>query len=153
MATRPQDRYASACALAEDIERWMADEPVSARPEPLADRARRWMRRRRTGVTAAAAALGGARHRPASGLAGQARANSKLKEANGQIQARFDLALEAIKTFHSGVGEEILLTNDNLKPVRDRLLKEAAEFYQRLGGQLSGQADRGSRRALGQAYT
>ena len=47
----------------------------------------------------------------------------------------------------------MLLKNDNLKPVRDRLLKDAAEFYQRLGGQLSGQADRGSRRALGQAYS
>ena len=37
--------------------------------------------------------------------------------------------------------------------MRDRLLKDAAGFYQRLGDQLSGQADRGSRRALGQAYT
>jgi eukaryotic-like serine/threonine-protein kinase len=31
MATRPDDRYATARALTDDIERWMADEPVSAR--------------------------------------------------------------------------------------------------------------------------
>jgi serine/threonine-protein kinase len=153
MALKPEDRYASPRALAEDIERWMADEPVTARPEPWAERARRWMRRRRTAVTAAAAALVVATIGLASVLAVQARANGKLKEAYGQIQARFDLALEVIKTFHTGVSEDVLLKNDNLKPVRDRLLKDAAGFYQRLGEKLSGQADRGSRRALGQAYT
>ena len=30
MATKPEDRYASCRALAEDVERWMADEPVTA---------------------------------------------------------------------------------------------------------------------------
>jgi hypothetical protein len=33
MALRPEDRYASPRLLAEDLERWMADEPVS-RPGP-----------------------------------------------------------------------------------------------------------------------
>ena len=56
MATRPEDRYASCRALADDIERWMADEPVTARRSPLAEQARRWMRRRRTLVTAMAVA-------------------------------------------------------------------------------------------------
>src|SRR5262249_6800919 len=51
------DRYPSARALAEDVERWMADEPVSAWREPLSVRARRWARRNRTAVTAAAAAM------------------------------------------------------------------------------------------------
>ena len=36
MALRPEDRYASAQALAEEVERWLADEPVSAWREPLA---------------------------------------------------------------------------------------------------------------------
>ena len=42
MAARPEDRYASCRALAEDIELWMADEPVTAWREPWARRARRW---------------------------------------------------------------------------------------------------------------
>ena len=123
MATMPEGRYATPRALADDIERWMADEPVSARREPFGERARRWMRRRRTAVTAAAAALIVATIGLASILAVQARANGQLKEANRQIQARFDLALEAIRTFHTGVSEDVLLENDNLKPVRDRLLR------------------------------
>ncbi len=57
MAPRPVDRYPTARALADDIERWMADEPVSACREPLARRVRRWVRRRLPLVTAATAAL------------------------------------------------------------------------------------------------
>ena len=35
MAPQPEDRYATRRALADDVERWMADEPVSAWREPL----------------------------------------------------------------------------------------------------------------------
>jgi serine/threonine-protein kinase len=173
MATDPARRYESPRQLTDDIEHWLADEPVSAWPDPLAEQVRRWMRRRRTLMTAAAAALVAATIGLAAVLVVQAKANSALNKANGllaesvlrekkantdlaaaasQIQERFDLALEAIKTFHTGVAEDALLKNDNLQPVRDRLLKGAAEFYKRLGDKLSGQSDRGSRRALGQAY-
>ena len=36
MATRPEDRYATALELAADVKRWLADEPVTAWREPLA---------------------------------------------------------------------------------------------------------------------
>ena len=61
MALRPEDRYATPLALAEDVERWIADEPVSAYREPWSRRAGRWRRRHRTAVavaTVAAALLG-----------------------------------------------------------------------------------------------
>lgn len=48
MSIRPEDRYQSALALSEDIEHWLADEPVSAEPEPLGERTQRWIRRHRT---------------------------------------------------------------------------------------------------------
>jgi serine/threonine protein kinase len=57
MALKPVDRYATPRALAEDLERWMADEPVTAWPEPLTRRIRRWARHNRTIVTAAAVLL------------------------------------------------------------------------------------------------
>jgi tetratricopeptide (TPR) repeat protein len=56
MALRPQDRYATAKALAEDIEHWLADEPVSCWREPWRLRLRRWGRRHRGMVSALAAA-------------------------------------------------------------------------------------------------
>src|SRR5262249_26648626 len=57
MAPRPADRYGSCRALAEDIERWLADEPVSAYREPAPARLGRWGRRHRPLVTGLAATL------------------------------------------------------------------------------------------------
>ena len=57
MARRPKDRYDSPRALADDIEHWLADEPVSAWPEPVIVKAGRWVRRHKAPVSGAAAAL------------------------------------------------------------------------------------------------
>jgi serine/threonine protein kinase/Tfp pilus assembly protein PilF len=57
MALKPADRYASARALADDIEHWLADEPVSAWPEPLTMTAGRWMRRHKAIASGTAAAV------------------------------------------------------------------------------------------------
>jgi tetratricopeptide (TPR) repeat protein len=57
MALRPADRYASPRALADDLERWLADKPVSAWPEPILVRAKRWARQHQTLVTSSAASL------------------------------------------------------------------------------------------------
>ncbi|MGC8638955.1 MAG: SUMF1/EgtB/PvdO family nonheme iron enzyme [Isosphaeraceae bacterium] len=57
MAFRPEDRYGSPRALARDLELWLADEPVSAWPEPPSIKLRRWVDRRRTLVSSTAAAL------------------------------------------------------------------------------------------------
>ena len=57
MNLRPDDRYASAIALASDVEHWLADEPVTAYPEPWLVRTDRWVRRHKAPVAAAAAAL------------------------------------------------------------------------------------------------
>ena len=58
MAVESADRYSSPRALADDIERWLADEPVAAWREPISLRARRWGRRHRTLVVSTAAVLG-----------------------------------------------------------------------------------------------
>jgi WD40 repeat protein/serine/threonine protein kinase len=53
MAREPQDRYPSAKALADDVEHWLADEPLTARPDSLRQRLMRWGRRHRAWVQAA----------------------------------------------------------------------------------------------------
>jgi serine/threonine-protein kinase len=57
MALSPMDRYASPRALADDIEHWLADEPVSAYGEPGLARLSRWGRRHRATVASAALLL------------------------------------------------------------------------------------------------
>jgi serine/threonine-protein kinase len=57
LAARPQDRYPTALALAEEVEHWLADEPVSALRESLGQQLARWMRRHRAAAQATVVAL------------------------------------------------------------------------------------------------
>ncbi len=176
MATRPGDRYPTCRALAEDVERWTADEPVSAWREPLPRRLRRWAKRNRTAVTAAAVALFAGVVGLAAVLAVQTQAKNELGRANALLSlslnretdanralaaaneelsrskaavlARYDLAVAAIRTFHTGVSGDFLLKQDQFKDLRDGLLKSAAEFYGKLSALLGEETDLASRGAL-----
>jgi WD40 repeat protein/serine/threonine protein kinase len=81
MAREPAQRYASTRALADEIERWLAGEPVHAWPEPLAVRARRWASRHRALVMSAVACL-------VVALAASITAAVLLSEANETIRNR-----------------------------------------------------------------
>jgi serine/threonine-protein kinase len=169
MALDPENRYAAPRMLAEDVERWMADEPVAAWREPVVRRAGRWPRRHRTAATAAAVALAvgtvglaavlavqtKAKADLARSLARETSANTALVAANTElsrskagVQTRYDLAVEAIRTFHTGVSKDFLLTQERFRALRDRLLGSAADFYARLAALLGRETDAGSRRAL-----
>ncbi len=173
MALRPADRYPSARALADDLERWLADEPISARREPMLERARRWMRRNRPAVAALVAAFVMATIGLAAVLAVQTTANCSLiltnseleavslravnsmrdlERANRRERARFELALDAIKTFHAGVSEDLLLKEKQFDGLRTKLLRGATDFYHRMEELLKEPADWESRAALAQAY-
>ncbi len=172
MALNREDRYPSPRVLAEDVERWMADEPVSAWREPLSRRVRRWAQQNRTKVTAAAVALIAgviglsailvvqtqAKTDIARALVNETRASRALAGANeglarsrAAVQARYELAVDAIKTFHTGVSEDFLLKEEKFKALRDRLLRSASDFYGKLGALLGKEADAASRRALAAA--
>src|SRR5262249_3727331 len=116
MAHRADDRYDGAKALADDVERWMADEPVAAWREPRLRTLMRWLTRHRVGVTAGGAALLVALAGLGAVAAVQAQANDRLRGVNAELlaanereAARFDLALDAIGVFHGEVSEDLLL--------------------------------------------
>ncbi len=173
MATEPEGRYPTAKAVADDLDRWMADEPVAAWREPFSRRSRRWARRNRTAVTALAASLLVALAGTGAVLAVQTQSNGRLTKANGALEAantrvteanaelksanarekqRFNLAMDAIKLFHGEVSEDLLMKEKLFDGLRTKLLKGAADFYGRLEDLLKGKTDRESRAALGKAY-
>jgi eukaryotic-like serine/threonine-protein kinase len=51
LALKPEERYPSARALSDDIERWLSDEPARAHRESMLERAYRWTRNHRTLAT------------------------------------------------------------------------------------------------------
>jgi serine/threonine-protein kinase len=150
MAPRREDRYDSARALADDVERFMADEKVSALREPVPARLRRWARRNRTVVTAAGVLLIASVVGLALGLwavyaektktarqRDQARANlARALEAEEQAKANLARAEANLKLARQAVDEcfgadrsHPLLQAENLRLVRRLLLEKTLPFY------------------------
>jgi eukaryotic-like serine/threonine-protein kinase len=115
MAKESSGRYPSPRALADEIDHWLADEPVGAWREPISARAGRWMRRHRTAMTGAAAAV-------LAGLIGlsavagvQARSNRELKKAKGETEVALATSEEARRRAEAVLG---FLKNDVLAAAR-----------------------------------
>ena len=144
MALKQADRYATTRALAEDIEHWLADEPVLAYPEPWPDRVRRWSRKHRTLVTSAAAVLVLGLMSSLGFAAVVTAKNRELARQTQRAEAREKMAIDAVQRFRDVVVEErVLKNNPAFKELRKRLLKEPLAFFQSSREQL--QADHDTR--------
>jgi eukaryotic-like serine/threonine-protein kinase len=161
-------RYETASGLARDIGRYLDDEVVEARPPSTRYRIGKFVRRHKGQVIGAGlvmlALLAGiagttwglikearAKTRLAASLDREQKANADLATANAKVEARYDLAVDAIKTFHTGVSEDFLLKEERFKELRDRLLKSASDFYTKLSTLLGEETDVASRRELTQS--
>jgi eukaryotic-like serine/threonine-protein kinase len=138
MALRPADRYASPKKLAEDVEHWLADEPVGACREPLTARARRWMKRHLVLVMASVTALVvGAVSLGVATVLLSAK-NEELRqaiageaEAYQQAQANFEMASQAVEDYLFNLADDDRLKERDLTELRKKLVASAATFYQR----------------------
>jgi tetratricopeptide (TPR) repeat protein len=144
----PRRRFATAQALADDLRARLDSRPIAARRVGAAERAWLWCRRKPAVAALAAAVALALVGGTATVIAVQAMANAELRAANRRVQQRYELAVEAIRTFHTGVSEDFLLKQDQFKALHDRLLKSAADFYRKLGALLGRETDIVSRRAL-----
>jgi eukaryotic-like serine/threonine-protein kinase len=137
MATKQFDRYSSPRELADDVERWLADEPVSAWREPAAMRVRRFMRRYRTAVTGAAATILVALVALAITYRREVAANRALRLAKAESDRRLDQTLEAIADYYTGVNQELLLSQKEFQPLREKLLEKPRAFYEKMTRELA----------------
>ena len=167
MALLPEDRYPTPRALADDIERWMADEPVTAMPDNWARRLARWLRRHRSATRAGAASLviiatlatlaalviGQEHARTRKALIAETQARVAESKARGLAQEQSQLALDAIREYDTGVSREFLLRQPEMESLRKSLLQVPLRFYRRLAQNIEdhGLTDPDARTRLGQA--
>ena len=144
MALAPGDRYASCRALADDVKRWAADEPVSARREPASARLARWARRHRTAVAAMGLSLAtavilltvsnvmvrNAQRETARALVRIKEEQGRTVEALQRADANFRRARQAVEDYFTNVSEDILLDEPGMQPLREKLLRTALEYHQ-----------------------
>jgi serine/threonine-protein kinase len=144
MARDRGDRYPRAEDLARDVERWLADEPVTAYREPLSARLWRRARRHRALVTSSAVLLAvgllfvsvlaflleGARERTERARA-QAEADFReAEEQRARADHNFRQARKAVDDYFTRVSENKLLGLPHLEPLRKELLEKAREYYE-----------------------
>jgi serine/threonine protein kinase len=144
MAKARAKRYARAPDLAEDVQRYLADEPVSVYAESWPVRAARWMRKHQAMVGSAAAGLVLALVFVAT-LAlliqqqkgALARQNLVLAEANAREGAAAELAQKTIEDMTSQAALEFLETQKELRPEQRQFLERALEYYQQYASTLA----------------
>jgi hypothetical protein len=143
IAKNPAERYATAQELADDLKRYLEDQPVQARRPTLLERARKWSRRHKPVVVSAAGllivALGGllastiliARAQSETQAAYE-RERDKAQEAREQrerAEANFVQARKAIDLLTQLSAVELVDEPDVLE-VRRRMLEGALQYYQ-----------------------
>jgi tetratricopeptide (TPR) repeat protein len=129
----PSKRYASAAALANDLDRFLDNLPILARPVSPWEKGVKWAKRR-----PAAAALIALSAAVVLGLIGgsMAFANYKQQQTAQEKAAReaaeenFKLAMAAVNGLLTEVGDADLVDVPGFEPVRKRLLGKALGFYQ-----------------------
>lgn len=130
MALKPPDRYTSARALADDIEHWLADEPVVAYREPLGPRLGRWARRHRSLVAGAAALLLTAVAALTVSTVLISREQARTLEARQRAEENFHTALRAVNDMLTEVAEEQLANEPRMEKKRRALLVKAKNYYE-----------------------
>ena len=137
MGRRPEARYASARELADEVERWLADAPVLAWPEPATVRLRRWARRHRP-LVAAAAVLMAMTTLASVGAAVLLDSHRRRIEAEqlltsaarAEADVYFLRALEAGDAMLTQVFSERLASVQQMEPLRRDLAIDAAAYYE-----------------------
>jgi serine/threonine-protein kinase len=134
MARSAADRYAGAAELAREVERWLADEPVSAYREPLLARAARWGRHHKATVAGAITLLVTAVLALTASTFLISREQGRTEAARGRAQDNFVKARSAVDLMLTQVSEDEdqLFDLPRVAEVRRRLLEEALAFYQGL---------------------
>jgi serine/threonine protein kinase len=126
MARTPSERYASARAMAEDIDHWLADEPVTALREPYSARALRYVRKHQVLSVAAAFAIVAA---IVGGFISRKLADDR--DNAQRVQAEATIALDALDDMFKELSSDTLPDEAAFNPLRRTLLKYYANFSKR----------------------
>ena len=125
----PRKRYATAAALADDVDRFITGKPILARPAGAVERLLKWAQRRpalAALVVVSAAAL-------LLLVAGVIRLQREVRETDRQRQQAEDhLVMAGAAVEHLlATGEERLALLPNAREVQRDLLEEARKFYEK----------------------
>jgi tetratricopeptide (TPR) repeat protein len=157
LSKEPGRRYASAAGLADDLQRFLHGEPITARPTQPWELAAKWAKRRPALAGLILVSVLAVMSLATGGLWYNAHLQAALIDAREQrdkARNRFQMAREAVDQFHTKVSESAELKAKGTERLRTQLLETALAFYQRFVKEEGGadiEAERG--RAFGRLGT
>ncbi len=140
MALKPEARYPSALALADDVERWLADEPVGAYPESFVERSWRWARRHRSWAIAGTLSVVTIAFVATVAAVQINHARNQSERHRLEAVRRLHEARDAVDTWLTGASD-VLENLPGVQRVRQRLLEQALARYTLFAGEVSDDAD------------
>jgi tetratricopeptide (TPR) repeat protein len=142
MEREPEKRYGSPLALADDVERWLANEPTSVLAYTWTERLARWQRRHRSATMAAMLVLVTITVAAILTTVVVDRARESEHKAFASVDAHAKLAIEAVEKFREAVRDNLdVLNRPDLAALRKKLLAEPLKFFQQLRDELQGSRD------------
>ncbi len=117
----PENRYSSASELAQEVQRYLADEPVHAFAEPWTQRLARWARRHRTAVAAALGLL-------VTGTFALAVTTVLVSRERNEAETQGKQAREMVHLLAKGA--EIGF-DDDLDPIQKEFLNQALTYFEK----------------------
>ncbi|MEN6557167.1 MAG: serine/threonine-protein kinase [Thermoguttaceae bacterium] len=136
LSKRPEERYSSAQELADDLHRFLRDEPILAQPPSFVDRVRKWGRRHPAYVAALVIVM--AAVLVISGVSNYriAQANQRTRVALAAERARAEEAERNLQQARQAVDYMIQVSENDLAskfplhPLQKRILETALVYYQ-----------------------
>ncbi len=121
----PGERYPGVAAFADDLQRYLHQEPVNARPHSVSYRTGKFLRRHRAGVTVAVIAIAGLLAATAFSVA-QMREARRQRDVAVQQRQRADAQLEFESLLMSQVGDAPITIREILDRARGVIEKQYA---------------------------
>jgi serine/threonine-protein kinase len=131
---QPLRRYASAETLADDLRRYLNNEPIHARPIRRWERIWRWSQRNPVTAGAISLALACLVVALAATTIGYVKTSASLavaQQAQEESEASFREMRRAVDRFFTQASEHELLDQPGMQPLRQTLLEEAVQYYQK----------------------
>ena len=125
MAPLPNDRYETSQKMARDLERWLADEPISCHRETITKRALRFARRHRVLTSSALLLMVGS-------LVVLSIGSWLINAEKARADENFRRSRQAVYDSFVRVSENELLEVPGLRPLRKDLLAASLAYYDEL---------------------
>ena len=141
MSRTINDRYSNANLVAEDLNQWLADEPIEIYADPLSTRIRRWIKSHQTTTVSVAVLL-------LTSLVGLILSVILVSNQKNKTDQALDTALrrreqtrKALESMTSTVAEDWLLQKQELTDADRAFLNRVIEMYSEFGDELEGDQD------------